>query len=133
MARQLIKAAHSNDDTSIPGADTLARYVYRWESGAVGLTDRYKLYYCQAFGIPPADFGAQRGEHAVYRFSVSGDLAKEVIGVLEALRDVFRAGRETRAALEAYESARKPPARAAVDTARAGPKPETRPAIREEM
>jgi hypothetical protein len=53
MARELIKVAHSNGDTSIPG-------------------DRYKLCYGQAFGISSADFGADRGEHPVYRISVSG-------------------------------------------------------------
>jgi hypothetical protein len=112
MARQLIKAASSNNDTSIPGVDSLTHSIYRWERGAVSLTERYKLYYCQAFGISPADFGSDREESKVYRFSVSGDLAKEVIGLLNDLRDVFCEWRETRAALEAQVHT-KPPARVA--------------------
>jgi len=133
MARELIKVANSNGHTSIPGVDTLSRYVCRWESGAVGLTDRYKLYYCQAFGISSADFGADRGAHSVCRISVSGGLAREIFGLLDDLRDVFREWHEIRAAIEARTLARKPPARAAVDRARAGPKPEIRPATREEV
>jgi hypothetical protein len=121
MARQLIKVAHSNGDTSIPGVNTLSRYVCRWESGAIGLTDRYKLYYCQAFGIPFADLGVDRGAHSVCRISVSGDVVREIFGLLDDLRDVFREWREIRAAIEAQTPARKLPARAAVDRHEPGP------------
>jgi hypothetical protein len=31
--------------------------IHRWERGG-GLTERYKLHYCHAFGIPPDEFGA---------------------------------------------------------------------------
>jgi hypothetical protein len=57
LARQLIRAAHAAGDTSIPGTDTLAHNIYRWESGANGLTDRYRLRYCQVLRIAPGDFG----------------------------------------------------------------------------
>ena len=46
MARQLIKAARARDDASLPGIDSICHNIYRWERGTVGLTERYKLYYC---------------------------------------------------------------------------------------
>jgi hypothetical protein len=58
MARQLIKAAKARGDTSVPGADNISHNVYRWERGAVTPAERYKLYYCGAFGIPFGQFGA---------------------------------------------------------------------------
>jgi hypothetical protein len=84
------------------------------------------------FGIPVTDFGVDLEEDQVYRFSLSGDFVREIVGALDDLRDVFREWRETRAALEAQAPARKPSARAAVDMARAGPEPPNRPATREE-
>ena len=53
MARQLIKAARASDDTSLPGIDSICRNIYRWERGTVGLTERYKLYYCAALDTSP--------------------------------------------------------------------------------
>src|SRR6266581_3854788 len=58
MARQLIKAARARDDSSMPCIDSICHNIYRWERGTVGLTERYKLYYCAALGISPGDFGA---------------------------------------------------------------------------
>jgi transcriptional regulator with XRE-family HTH domain len=55
-ARRLIRAGKDADDTA-PGLDCLCRYIYRWERGENGLTERYQLYYCRAFGIPVARFG----------------------------------------------------------------------------
>src|SRR5689334_11205889 len=62
MARQLIKAARCRDDTSLPGIDSICHNIYRWERGTVGLTERYKLYYCVTLGISPGDFGAEEPE-----------------------------------------------------------------------
>ncbi len=62
MARQLIKAARARDDTSMPGIESICHNIYRWERGTVGLTERYKLYYCVALGISPDDFGAGEPE-----------------------------------------------------------------------
>ncbi len=62
MARQLIKAAHAHGDTSMPSADDLGNYIYRWERGKVGPSERYKLYYCLVLGIAPADFGRDRDQ-----------------------------------------------------------------------
>ncbi len=58
LARQLIKAARASGDTSVPGADNISHNIYRWERGAVAPAERYKLYYCGAFGIPFSQFGA---------------------------------------------------------------------------
>ena len=57
MARQLIRAAHAASDRSIVDVDNLCHNIYRWEKGAVGPSERYKLYYCKVLGIPPAAFG----------------------------------------------------------------------------
>jgi transcriptional regulator with XRE-family HTH domain len=57
MARQLIRAARSKGDTSLPGVDNISHNIYRWERGVVGPAERYRHYYCGAFGIPFSDFG----------------------------------------------------------------------------
>jgi hypothetical protein len=57
MARQLIQAAHAAGDNTVPGTDSICHNLYRWEAGRGGLTERYKLHYCKALGIPPAQFG----------------------------------------------------------------------------
>ena len=57
MARQLIKAARARGDTSLPGIDSICHNIYRWERGTVGLTERYKLYYCAALASPPTNSG----------------------------------------------------------------------------
>ncbi|MGH3166753.1 MAG: helix-turn-helix domain-containing protein, partial [Trebonia sp.] len=71
MARQLIAAARSRGDSHMPGVKSLTHNIYRWESGD-GVSQRYILAYCAAFGIGPSDFprqprslaraGAQAGE-----------------------------------------------------------------------
>src|SRR5437762_8553609 len=68
MARQLIKAGRASGDTSLPGIDSICHNIYRWERGTVGITERYKLYYCVVLGISPSDFGAEKPEQ-------SGDLS----------------------------------------------------------
>jgi hypothetical protein len=67
MARQLISAARRSGDTSMPGVDSVSHNIYRWERGSNGLTDRYKLHYCRAFGISPDDFGSGQAERPVYQ------------------------------------------------------------------
>lgn len=68
MARQLIKAAIANGDTSMPCVDNLTHNIYRWERGVVGPSERYRLCYCRALGIQPADFGAYHGTVQTFRF-----------------------------------------------------------------
>ena len=57
MARQLIQVGRATGDTSVPGMDSMCHNIHRWERGEGGLTERYKLHYCKAFGIPPDQFG----------------------------------------------------------------------------
>jgi hypothetical protein len=56
MARRLIEAGRAKGD-NMPGLDSLCHNIYRWERGADGLSERYKLCYCLIFGIPPSQFG----------------------------------------------------------------------------
>ena len=92
MARQLIKAARAREDTSLPCVESICHNIYRWERGTVGLTERYKLYYCAALGISPGDFGAEQDEQAseLPGFS-AGELA-----VLDLMAGVMGLWREFR-------------------------------------
>jgi transcriptional regulator with XRE-family HTH domain/tetratricopeptide (TPR) repeat protein len=59
MARRLIQAGQAAGDTGVPGIDSMSTYVRRWEHGQHGLTERYRLFYCAALGIPPGQFGKE--------------------------------------------------------------------------
>ncbi len=56
MARRLIQAGQAKGD-NMPGIDSMCHNIYRWERGADGLSERYKLCYCQVLDIPPSHFG----------------------------------------------------------------------------
>jgi hypothetical protein len=56
MARQLVRAA-GDDRHTLPSKECLLVYVRRWERGDVGVSERYTLLYCEAFGITPEQFG----------------------------------------------------------------------------
>jgi transcriptional regulator with XRE-family HTH domain len=58
MARRLTRAGQAKGDKAIPGLDSMMHNMYRWERGTDGLTERYKLYYCQVLGIPLNRFGS---------------------------------------------------------------------------
>ena len=58
MARQLIAAVRSRGGGQLPGVKSLTHNIYRWEGGD-GVSQRYRLAYCAAFGIEPADFPRQ--------------------------------------------------------------------------
>jgi hypothetical protein len=45
----------------MPCAGNISHNIYRWERGATTPSERYKLYYCQAFGISSSDFGTVAG------------------------------------------------------------------------
>lgn len=62
MGRQLQQAAKATGDHTVPSTAILASYVRRWEAGKIGLTERYRLHYCTALGIPPAQFGPQQSQ-----------------------------------------------------------------------
>ena len=93
MARRLIEAARASGDISVPGVGTLARSIYRWERGTVGPSERYRLYYCQAFGIPAADFGNGQANGLACRITIP---AAEITGLLADLRALFRDYRRAR-------------------------------------
>jgi len=57
MARRLIGVGEAKGDKFMPGLDSMCHNLYRWERGTDGLSERYKLYYCQALGIPASHFG----------------------------------------------------------------------------
>jgi transcriptional regulator with XRE-family HTH domain len=59
QARRLIQAGREAGDTSMPGVDGVYHNLRRWERGENEPTERYKLYYCKAFGIPVNEFGAR--------------------------------------------------------------------------
>jgi hypothetical protein len=96
MARQVIKAAQANGDMSVPGVDSLTHNIYRWERGIVGPSERYRLYLCQAFRIPPADFGTGQGTVQTYRFRFPGG---EIAELFRLLADFAAIVRELRAEL----------------------------------
>jgi len=75
MARQLIQAGRATGDTSLPGMDSMCHNIHRWERGQGGLTERYKLYYCKAFGIPPDQFGADLADSHPLPPAQAGTLA----------------------------------------------------------
>jgi len=57
MAHRLTQAAEAAGDTTMPGIEHLETYIRRWESGRHQLTERYRIYYCTAFGIRVGQFG----------------------------------------------------------------------------
>ena len=63
MARRLRYAAHANDDHSVPGLDSMQHNIYRWERGADGISERYRLLYKSVLGIAPPT-AESAGNHA---------------------------------------------------------------------
>jgi transcriptional regulator with XRE-family HTH domain len=57
MARRLIDIGHGKGDKAVPGPDSMYHNLYRWERGTDAPSERYKLYFCKAFGIPASHFG----------------------------------------------------------------------------
>lgn len=54
MARRLAQAA-GDARHALPDHDSLLTYVKRWERGGVGVSERYRLLYCRAFGLDEED------------------------------------------------------------------------------
>jgi hypothetical protein len=57
MANRLLQAAQAASDATMPGIEHMETYIRRWESGRHQLTERYRLFYCTAFGLRPGQFG----------------------------------------------------------------------------
>jgi transcriptional regulator with XRE-family HTH domain len=64
MARRLTSAAGS-ERGALPSKECLLVYIRRWERGTVGPSERYRLLYCRAFGIPLSQLGPDPGNQAV--------------------------------------------------------------------
>jgi tetratricopeptide (TPR) repeat protein len=90
MGRQLHRAAKATDDHTVPSTAILTSYVRRWEAGKIGLTERYRLHYCTALGIPPAQFGPHqpqpRGATLPSVGVTSGDVVTASAGISPNLR-----------------------------------------------
>jgi len=56
MRRKLREAAKAKGDT-LPDNECLAVMIHRWENGRSGISERYRLHYCQALQIPLESFG----------------------------------------------------------------------------
>lgn len=56
MGRQIQHAAKASNDHTVPRAAILASYVRRWEAAKIAPTERYRLHYCKALNIAPAEF-----------------------------------------------------------------------------
>jgi hypothetical protein len=99
MARQLIKAARARDDTSMPCVESICHNIYRWERGTVGLTERYKLYYCVALSLSPDEFGAEKPEQPEELAGFSaGELA--VVDLMVGVMGLWREFRQEMAAIQ---------------------------------
>lgn len=57
MRRQLRAAARTSGD-NLPDNECLSGMIRRWERGANGMSERYRMHYCRAFGISHDDFSA---------------------------------------------------------------------------
>jgi len=57
LARRIIQAARDHGDTTMPALGHLTHNLYRWERGANGISDRYRLYCADILGTPPAHPG----------------------------------------------------------------------------
>jgi transcriptional regulator with XRE-family HTH domain len=75
MARRLAHAA-GEARRSLPSHESLLSYVKRWERGAVDVpSERYRLLYAQAFGIPEEDLFGEDGADVDRRQFVGSSLA----------------------------------------------------------
>jgi transcriptional regulator with XRE-family HTH domain len=57
IARRIIARAKETGDGGLPSADTLRKSIYRWETGQVEMSEKYRLLYCRVLSIKPAQFG----------------------------------------------------------------------------
>lgn len=57
----------------MPGNKALCTYIRRWERGTIGPSERYRLHYCKAFGIPPDRIGPWPGPGEPQDYSAAPD------------------------------------------------------------
>ena len=65
MARRLIQASREANDSSLPSIGDMCQNIRRWERNEVKPGERYRLYYCAAFGISPGQFGMAPADPAL--------------------------------------------------------------------
>ncbi|WP_433179463.1 hypothetical protein [Actinoallomurus sp. CA-150999] len=68
MARRLARAA-GDTRGSLPDHDSLLTYVKRWERGAVGVSERYRLLYSRAFNMAEENLFTRLATPEPRRFS----------------------------------------------------------------
>jgi transcriptional regulator with XRE-family HTH domain len=78
MARRLIEAAESNGDYTTPGIGNVTHNLYRWERGTVTPGERYRLYFCEAFGIPLDQFGVLKNDPDVTHLKFKGPVTVSI-------------------------------------------------------
>jgi hypothetical protein len=89
MARQLITAARSLGE-AVPGEEHVAHNIYRWERGVVAPTERYRVYYCKALGIPRASFGMPARPPEAGSGAQAGAIWGFLVTVLDGYRELAR-------------------------------------------
>jgi hypothetical protein len=101
MTRRLRQAATAAGDR-LPANECLFTMIRRWERGDVGVSERYRLYYCKTFGIDPESFGTASGGGPASGGPASGDSSHAavavkwppavqwLIGMFTDVRDVLR-------------------------------------------
>ena len=55
-ARRLVRAVRDAEGAA-PHLQDMCRYVCWWERGENGPSERYRMYYCEVFGLPADGFG----------------------------------------------------------------------------
>jgi len=90
MAGQLREAGRASGDLNLPSIEAMSRNIRRWEGGAGGVSERYRLYYAKALGIGPAEFGPARARRQVPADLLSAAGRQWVAAVLGDVRDGLR-------------------------------------------
>ncbi len=88
MTRRLRRAAAESGD-KLPAGECLWTMIRRWERGGTGVSERYRLHYCRAFGIEPGQFGPPGWAPATARPGGAVTAAPAWPAVLGEMRDSF--------------------------------------------
>jgi transcriptional regulator with XRE-family HTH domain len=78
MSRRLIKAAGENDDYSMSAVHDIIQNIYRWERGKVTPGERYRMYFCHAFGVAPGRFGVPGNDADVTYLEFKGPVTVSI-------------------------------------------------------
>jgi hypothetical protein len=64
----------------MPTVSDIIHNIYRWERGKVTPGERYRMYFCHAFGITPGRFGAPGNDSDVTPPDLFADLMTAAMG-----------------------------------------------------